>query len=205
MKKRIPILTMIALMATGLVLQSFNMKKEMKEKKVKTAQISATSEVINVSADKLWEIVGPGFGNVGLWSTTVDHADVSGTPEFEGATCSARACDLNAKGFTAINEKITAYNANNKSLSFDIVEGTPGFVTRAYSDWKIEAVTATTSRIKITTTMEMKRFMGSLMGGMIKKTLNENIPLIQSDLKAYAETGKPSKSKQERMTQLAAK
>ena len=48
----------------------------------------------------------------------------------------------------------------------------------------------------------MKKFMGSLMGGMIKKTLEDNIPLIQSDLKHYVETGQPSAAKKARMATL---
>jgi hypothetical protein len=203
MKRRtIQLFTLTAIIASSFALQSFSTKKEMKEKKVKTVQISKTSEVINASADDVWKIVGPGFAKVGLWSTTVDHADVSGTPEFEGAVCSSRSCDLNAKGFSAINEKITAYDETKQTLSFDIVEGVPGFVTRAYSDWKIVKLSDNTSQLQITTTMEMKKFMGGLMGGMIKKTLEENIPLIQSDLKHYAETGKPSESKTARMASL---
>ena len=29
---------------------------------------------INVSADALWEIIGPGFADAGKWSTAVDHS-----------------------------------------------------------------------------------------------------------------------------------
>lgn len=186
----------------ALALQSFQNKTEMKEKKVKIVVVEKTSEIINATADRVWEITGPGFGEVGKWSTTVDHATISGEPEFEGAVCSTRSCDLNAKGFSSINEKITAYDAKNKTLSFDIVEGVPGFVTRAYSHWEVIKVSETTSKLKVTTTMEMKKFMGGLMGGMIEKTINKTIPLIQSDLKVYAETGEVSESKKARMASL---
>lgn len=42
-----------------------------KHKKIK---MTKTSGIINVSADDLWEIVGPGFSNVGVWASSVDHA-----------------------------------------------------------------------------------------------------------------------------------
>jgi hypothetical protein len=203
MNNTIKTLTVIAVIASAFTLQSFNTKKkEMKSKSPKIVSISKTSEIINTSADKVWEIVGPGFGKVGTWSTTVDHAEISGTPEFEGAVCTSRSCDLNAKGFSAINEKITAYDAKSHTLSFDIVEGVPGFVTREYSNWEVLKLSDNTSQLKVTTTMEMKKFMGSLMGGMIKKTIEKNIPLIQSDLKFYAETGEASVSKKARIASL---
>lgn len=195
--------SLILALVSAFALQSFSSKhNEMKSKKTKTMTISKTSEVINASADKLWEITGPGFGDVGKWSTNVDHAEASGTPEFEGAVCSSRSCDLNAKGFSKINERITAYDAQNRTLSFNIDQGTPGFVTDANSTWEIIKVSETTSKIRVTSTLELKRFMGSLMGGMLEKNLNSVIPTIISDLKIYAETGEISESKKARIASL---
>ncbi len=36
--------------------------------------MTKTSGIINVSADELREIVGPGFNNVSEWASSVDHA-----------------------------------------------------------------------------------------------------------------------------------
>ena len=65
---------------------------------------------INAPADEVWEVVGPGFGDAHIWASTVDHAVTSGEPEFEGASCSSRSCDLNVKGFSHIKEEITIYD-----------------------------------------------------------------------------------------------
>ena len=50
--------------------------------------------------------------------------------------------------------------------------------------------------------MEMKRFMESLMGGMMKKNLSRLLPQVANDLKVYAETGNISEAKKQRLAKL---
>lgn len=50
--------------------------------------------------------------------------------------------------------------------------------------------------------MELKPFMGALMGGVMRKNLRTLLPTISNDLKIYAETGNVSASKQARMASL---
>lgn len=187
----------------SLPLFSFQIKNiTPKNKKMKTLQIPYESEVINVSADELWKIVGDDFAHVGKWATAVDHSSGSGTPDFEGASCSIRGCDVNAKGFSKVQEKLTEFNPENKSLTYEVTKGMPGFVTKAANRWKIVKVTNHSSKIVMSANMEMKRFMGSLMGGMMKRNLSKLLPQIANDLKVYAETGNISESKKQRLAKL---
>ena len=203
MKKRI--IQVSSLILLGFLVQSFtNKQMEAKKKKRKIIEISKT-ETIHVSAEKLWDIAGNQFADAGKWATNVDHSTGNGAPEFSGATCSSRDCDLNAKGFNKISEKITSFDEENMEFSFDVVEGTPGFVTLASSHWKVNPITDSTSSVTITSHIEMKRFMGGLMGGMLRKNVNELLPTITNDLKVYAETGEISESKKARMAQLTKK
>ena len=198
----------ILMMATALIHQPTTSKMQNNtetKKGVKIISITKQSETINVSAEKLWEIIGPGFEHAGEWSTAVDHSVGLGAPALEGATCDERSCDLNAKGFTKIKEKITIYNAQNKELAYDIVEGFPGFVKRANNHWRVVDLGEDMSALEMTITIENKKFMGTLMGGMMKKNINATIPTIFRDLKVYAETGKISKEKQERMAEIEKK
>ena len=163
------------------------------------------SVTVNVSANDLWEIVGPGFAEAGKWSTAVDHSEGTGEGKFEGATCDTRSCDLSAKGFTSVNERITQYDAGNKTLGFDVFEGLPGFVTKLNNRTVITTLGEGKSKAELQITVHMKPFMGALLGGMFKKNLDGLIDTALEDLKVYAETGKPSANKQARMKKLAAK
>jgi len=172
------------------------------KKNYKEIKFGLTSEIINVSADELWKIVGPGFEVAGTWATAVDHSEGSGTPNFEGATCSERSCDLNAKGFSKIKEVITIYNIQKRTLAFDVTEGLPGFVQISNSHWQIIDLGNNQCKIEITITAKADKFMGTLMGGMLKSNFKKTIPTIFRDLKIYAETGNISKEKQERLAKV---
>ena len=172
-----------------------------KRKEVKMSK----SLVVNVSANELWQIIGPGFTEAGIWSTAVDHSVGHGEGKFDGASCDTRSCDLSAKGFSSVNERITEYDANNRTMAFDVIEGMPGFVTYMNNRTVITDLGQGRSKAELQITMQMKPFMGSLLGGMLKKNLSNLIDSALDDLKVYAETGKPSARKQARMKKLLAK
>jgi len=172
----------------------------------KRKEVSMTKSLnVNVSADALWEIFGPGFADAGKWSTAVDHSAGHGEGKFDGAVCDTRSCDLSAKGFSSVKERIVDYDHKNKTLSFDVEEGMPSFVTLANNKTVIESIGQGKSKATLTVTMHMKPFMGSLMGGMLKKNLSSLIDSALDDLKVFAETGEPSDRKKARMAKLAAK
>ena len=147
-----------------------------KEQKVKEIQQTKISPVINVSADRLWEIIGPGFGEAHTWSRAVDHSVTSGIPTIEGASCSNRACDLNASGFNKISETIIEYNDEKRKLGYTVDTGLPGFVVYLANNWSVIDVAPNQSQARMNIQMKMKPFMGALMGGMFKKNLNKACP-----------------------------
>ncbi|GAB5557419.1 MAG: hypothetical protein SchgKO_16320 [Schleiferiaceae bacterium] len=160
---------------------------------------------IAVPEDALWEMIGPGFVDVYKWSSNVDHASGTGTPEFEGAVCSERSCDLNVKGFSKISEKLTKYNAKTKTLAYTVQEGMPGFVTEATNEWTVVPVGKNASKLTMKARFGSKGIMGALMNGMMEKKMVQTLETVLNDAKVYAETGLPSKAKRDRMKQLALK
>ena len=171
-----------------------------KRKEVKMSK----SVTVNVPANELWQIIGPGFTEAGKWSTAVDHSAGHGEGKFDGATCDTRSCDLSAKGFSSVNERITEYDASNRTMAFDVIEGMPGFVTYMNNRTVITDLGQGRSQAELQITMHMKPFLGGLLGGMLKKNLSNLIDSALDDLKVFAETGKPSGRKQARMKKLAA-
>ena len=103
-----------------------------------------------------------------------------------------------------MNERITEYDVNNRTMAFDVIEGTPGFVTYMNNHTVVTDLGQGRSQAKLQITMHMKPFMGGLLGGMLKKNLSNLIDSALDDLKVYAETGKPSARKQARMKKLLA-
>lgn len=169
----------------------------------KEVKMSKTVEV-NVPADELWKIIGPEFTEAGKWSTAVDHSAGQGEGQFDGATCDTRSCDLSAKGFTRVNEKITEYDPANRTMAFDVIEGMPSFVTYTNNRTVITETGAGKSKAELQITLRMKPLMGALLGGIMKKNLSNLIDSALDDLRVYAETGEPSARKQARMKKIAA-
>lgn len=176
-----------------------------KQTKVKVIKQTKTSPLIAASADRLWEIIGPGFSEVSKWSRAVDHAETSGKAVFEGAACSNRACDLNASGFNKISETIIEYNENERRLGYTVDTGLPGFVVYMANNWQIVPVGQNQCRAEMTITMKLKPLMGAIMGPMFKMNVNKVLGEVIEDLRTYAETGEISEAKRRRMAQLARK
>lgn len=160
---------------------------------------------INVSAAELWKMVGPGFVEVYKWSSNVDNATGAGTPEFEGAVCSERFCDVNVKGFDKISEKLTKYDEGTMNLAYEVMNGMPGFVTRAVNDWTVVPVNKNQSRLVMKAEFRSKGVMGKMMNGMMEKKMNETLETVLMDAKIYAETGEISPAKKERIASLSKK
>lgn len=160
---------------------------------------------INVSAEELWEMVGPGFVEVYKWSSNVDHASGSGTPEFEGAVCTERFCDVNVKGFNKISERLTKYNDDEMNLAYEVTDGMPGFVTAAINDWTVVPIDSKSCKLVMKAQFESKGLMGGLTKGMMKKKMSETLETVLNDAKVYAETGQISEAKKARIEELAKK
>ncbi len=161
--------------------------------------------IINVPAEELWDMVGPGFADVYKWSSNVDHSEGSGTASFEGATCSERACNVNVKGFNKIKETLTKYDQKMMVLAYEVNEGMPGFVTKAANEWTVVALSTYQSKLVMKAEFESKGLMGNLMRGMMKKKMSKTLDNVLKDAKVYAETGQISDAKEKRIAQLERK
>lgn len=176
---------------SGIVAQnSFNVQREI---------------TINVSASDLWELVGPGFVEVYKWSSNVDHAEGQGTSPFEGAVCDERFCDVNVKGFSKISEKLTDYNQEKMSLTYEVRNGMPGFISQAANNWVVVPIDANHSKLVMNGKFVVKGFMGAIMKGPMRKKMSETLETVLNDAKVYAETGEVSIAKAARIQQLAKK
>ncbi|MFV1884368.1 MAG: SRPBCC family protein [Balneola sp.] len=160
---------------------------------------------INISADKLWEIIGPGFSEAYVWASSVDHSVGKGTSKFEGAPCDERFCDVNAKGFNKIEEKLIKYNDDSMNLAYQITNGMPGFISKAVNNWKVIPANANTSTLEMNADFELQGFMGRFMKPMMKKKMESLLDIILEDAKVYAETGRISEHKRKRIETLKRK
>ncbi len=160
---------------------------------------------IEVSAEELWEMVGPGFVDVYKWSSNVDHATGKGEGQFEGAICDERFCDVNVKGFSKISEKLTNYDEKKRTLTYAVQEGMPKFITLAENIWTVLPNIDGSSKLTMKANFRVKGFMGFMMKGVMKGKMKKTLSTVLNDAKIYAETGQVSIAKAERVEKLQRK
>ncbi|PCJ65300.1 MAG: hypothetical protein COA58_10605 [Bacteroidetes bacterium] len=194
------------IVALALITITFNLSvMGQKQRKYKEIRLVTTSEVINVSADSVWQIIGPGFQNVGGWLKGINHSEGLGSAKVKGATCNARTCEVDFPGFDEITEEILTYSDEKKEISYTATKGMPGFVVYNRNQWNIKVVGPNQCVATTDATMHLKRFMGSLFGRTMEKNFKKALKEIMTELKAYAETGEISETKKEQLAQLEKK
>ena len=160
---------------------------------------------IDVSAERLWEIVGHGFANLGDWSSLVDKSIGSGKSDIPGAVCEARVCELNSDKIDKVSEKLDYYKDEEKTLSYYVEGGLPKAIKLARNHWQVISLGENQSKLKMTVTIEMDNLIGFLFSWLVKKQFGKSLPTIFDDLKVFAETGKISKQKAKRVKEMQAK
>lgn len=158
---------------------------------------------INVSPDKLWHIIGHSFADAYIWASSVDHSTGGGTPEFEGAKCSERFCDVNAKGFNKISEKLTKYSNEHMNLAYVVSEGMPSFVSLAQNDWTVLPIGVHQAKLVMKADFGLQGIMGRFMKPMMKSKIEKLLDVVLNDARVFAETGSISDTKRKRNEELA--
>ena len=161
-------------------------------------------KTINVSADSLWAICRE-FDKTAEWTSTLNHSYGTGEPTHEGATCSSRTCETNIGKGNKVVEELTMFSDQNKELSYNLMEGAPGFIILASNNWKIIDVGNNHSMIEMRVTMQMKKFAGFFLGGIITKQMEKQVNVVLDELKIYAETGEVSEAKKKQLEKLKKK
>jgi len=146
---------------------------------------------INASAGKVWEVFARDFANVGAWATAVSHSDVhKDIAPVNNSPVGGRVCQTD---FGAVNEDFTAYDEQNKTLSYkgSIKSKT---LTSLTNTAELTSPDENTTIVKITPEVKLS-FIGMAMYPMIKMQLSKITDEVLDDLKYYMENGKPSARK----------
>jgi len=182
-----------------------NRIKELEEDLPRHKTVRRTlTKLINVSADSLWAICRE-FDKTAEWTSTLNHSYGTGEPTHEGATCSSRICETNIGKGDKVEEELIAFSDQNKELSYNLIEGAPGFIILANNNWKITEINSNQSKIEMRVSMHMKKFAGFFLGCLITKQMEKQVNIVLDELKIYAETGEVSEAKKKQLEKLKKK
>lgn len=147
--------------------------------------------IINKNVKDAWHLLGPRFGDIYLWASTISHTAIKGEG-INGAPCSERGCDTTMGG---IKEKLLEYSPGEHLVKFDIYAGLPSMAKNALNTWQVIPVGNNKSKFTIRSDVKLKGIMGFMMQPMMKLMMGKMVKGMTEDFKHYVETGKPSTSK----------
>ncbi|MEO1052541.1 MAG: SRPBCC family protein [Bacteroidota bacterium] len=157
---------------------------------------------VNKPIKQVWDILAHQYADAYKWARGLDYSEGHGAPVFEEAPFSNRTCEV--PGFGKIQEVIRKFDNENHILSYEVVQGFPGFVASATNTWSL-VDNGINTLVTMNMEMQTKGVMGAIMGPMMKMNLNKLIAGVISDFKVYLETGKPSRQKAREIEKAAKK
>jgi hypothetical protein len=145
---------------------------------------------IAAPADRVWEVLGGGFAEVGAWATAIPSSAAS--PDGDGRVCSV----AGAPGIDRIEERLTAYDDATRTLTYVAASGMPGAIGAASNTWRVEVLGPDASRVSTSATVDVvgpallaTPLLRLAFGVLGRRTLR--------DLRHYVERGVPSPRKQQ--------
>jgi len=146
---------------------------------------------INAPAEKVWDILGHQFTDVGKWSRLVSQSVINNdAPKVNNSPVGGRLCETS---IGKISEEFTAYDEEGMTFSFKGVITSKVF-SNVISTNAVTAIDENTSKVTVTPNVDLKA-LGILMYPLIKMNLGKLIKQGLIDLKYFAENDKPSPEK----------
>lgn len=106
---------------------------------------------IDAPADKAWEVLGEGFGEISNWTSSLSgELDVGGI-----RTCESSKSFGPFKG-GATQERLIAYDPLSMTLEYEAISGLSGFVRRAGNRWSVHKVDEGHCIVRFTATLELR-------------------------------------------------
>lgn len=161
------------------------------------------SKRFNVSADRLWTILGENFDRIGEWSRAVESSAVNeAAPVPEGADIGGRVCQT--PGFGAIDETFTTFDPTERSYAFEATASKiPSFVRNITNHTKITPLGPDSASVDIKITADTHGVRGAMVKPMMTNQFSKTIDGLFEDLEEYAVTGEVSAAKRRALAKAA--
>ncbi|WP_420630684.1 SRPBCC family protein [Candidatus Leptofilum sp.] len=151
----------------------------------KIMQITRATTV-NVSADKVWKILGTDFNNISEWASVVlDSEAIPDMPTGSGRIC-------NVKGIGNTLEKLTSFDDDQRKFSFTFENSKiPFFVRKIENTWSVTPKGSDQATVQVNADVNLMPVFRQLMGGMMSRQLGKGAESLLGELKHFAENDKP--------------
>jgi len=148
---------------------------------------------IDAPADAVWRVVGTEFYDVGAWATSVPQSNRA--PDGQSRQCTV----AGAPGVTRLTERLVDFDDATRSLSYEVDDGLPRFVTLARNSWRVEPLGLARSRVMSTAELTLAGA-GVLLTPLMRVWVQRLVRTVLTELQHHVEHGAPTPAKQRQLT-----
>ena len=168
---------------------------------------------IDAPADRVWEVIGPGFARIGEWACVIPASTpvpapattpgpAAGLPAaVTMAPVPGRVCTTGSRLLPQVSELLVAYDPAGRTLTYQ-ANGMPAFVTLARNTWTVIPDGERACLVSLDAQFEARGVPGLLARWVIALQSRRNARLLQTDLRHYLSHGTPSPRKQRQLSRL---
>jgi hypothetical protein len=164
---------------------------------------------IDAPADRVWEVIGPGFARIGEWASVIPSSAPPATPgpaaglpsAADGPPVPGRACTTGSRLVPRVTELLVAYDPAGRTLTYQ-ASGLPAFVTLARNTWTVAPDGESACLVTLGAQFQARGVPGLLARWVIVIQARRNARLLQADLRYYLEHGTPSPRKLRQLSRL---
>ena len=151
---------------------------------------------IDAPIERVWDVVGNGFAEIGEWSTAVPASQAhGGASDLPHAPVAGRSCQVAAPGFGAISEKLIGFDPATHTLTYRVEDGMPRFVSEAQNTWRLTPIDDRRTKVSMTAVFASNGIVGKVTVPILKFNVRRTLASIERDLSHYLTTGRPSQAK----------
>jgi hypothetical protein len=145
--------------------------------------------VINAPAQDAWIVIGERFGEIAEWAPAITESVMDGPP----AAGRVRTCQVAGFGPIAagvIKERLTQFDPQARSLSYEAAAGMPRFIAGAVSRWSVHTGPGSACTVRIHATLALRRVARPLSPAL-RGRMRADTRRALAELKHRVEVGHP--------------
>ena len=161
---------------------------------------------IDAPADRVWEVIGPGFARIGEWASVIPASAPIPGPDGPacavGAPAVGRVCATGVRLFPRVTETLSAYDQAGRTLTYQ-ARDLPALVTLARNTWTVVPAGEHRCHVMLQAQFQARGALGMLAGWAATAQAWRNARLLEADLGHYVRHGTPSPRKQRQLSRAA--
>lgn len=146
---------------------------------------------IDAGASQVWEVLGHRFMSVGEWAAPISHSCAIGdSPPAPGVERECHTVGMGPVAPGTVRERLTAFDAKLRTLSYEAAGGMPSFIAGAVNRWSVDESGPHRSQVRMHATFTVRGPI-RLFTPLIRWQMRREARLVLLDLKHYVEHGTP--------------